>query len=307
MGKETCCICTIVSNNWDAYVDIFYRERSTTVEGLQTLELVETTPLRAAARVVRTFGKSRIEQKIVLNAGSARIDFPTVVDLDEKQNLLKVAFPVNIYAQKAIYEIQFGHLERATHANTSWDMGKFEVCAQKWASLSETGYGVALLNDCKYGHDIQGNIIRLSLLRAPTSPDPLADRGRHQFVFALLPHTGDLRSVVDHAYALNVPLLVRDLKPSAGSLPTSHLFFYTNRPGAVIETIKIAEDSGAIILRLYESEGARGSLTLTTTLPVRKAWLASILEKEERSLALENGSVQLNLRPFEILTLRFTL
>ena len=297
-----------VPNNWDAWdVDIFYRERSTTVEGLQTLELVETTPLRAAARVVRTFGKSRIEQRIVLNAGSARIDFPTVVDWDEKQKLLKVAFPVNIYAQKATYEIQFGHLERATHANTSWDMGKFEVCAQKWASLSETGYGVALLNDCKYGHDIQGNIIRLSLLRAPTSPDPLADRGRHQFVYALLPHTGDLRSVVDHAYALNVPLLVRDLKPSAGSLPTSHSFFYTNRPGAVIETIKIAEDSGAIILRLYESEGARGSLTLTTTLPVRKAWLASILEKEERSLALENGSVQLNLRPFEILTLRFTL
>ena len=297
-----------VPNNWDAWdVDIFYRERSTTIEGLETLELVETTPLRAAARVVRTFGKSRIEQRIVINAGSARIDFPTVVDWDERQKLLKVAFPVNIYAQKATYEIQFGHLERATHANTSWDMGKFEVCAQKWASLSETGYGVALLNDCKYGHDIQGNIMRLSLLRAPTSPDPLADRGRHEFVYALLPHTGDLRSVIEQAYALNVPLLARNLKPSAGALPTSHSFFYTNRPGAVVETIKIAEDSGAIILRLYESEGARGALTLTTTLPVRKAWLASILEKEEKSLALENGSVELNLRPFEILTLRYTL
>jgi alpha-mannosidase len=297
-----------VPNNWDAWdVDIFYRERSTTIEGLQTFELVETTPLRAAARVVRTFGKSRIEQRIVVNAGSARIDFPTVVDWDERQKLLKVAFPVNIYAQKATYEIQFGHLERATHANTSWDMGKFEVCAQKWASLSETGYGVALLNDCKYGHDIQGNIMRLSLLRAPTSPDPLADRGRHQFVYALLPHTGDLRTVIDQAYALNVPLLVRDLKSSSGSLPASHSFFYTNRPSAVVETIKIAEDGGAIILRLYESEGARGPLTLTTTLPVRKAWLASILEKDEKSLALENGSVQLDLRPFEILTLRYTL
>ena len=208
-----------VPNNWDAWdVDIFYRERSTTIEGLETLELIETTPLRAAARVVRTFGKSRIEQRIVINAGSARIDFPTVVDWDERQKLLKVAFPVNIYAQKATYEIQFGHLERATHANTSWDMGKFEVCAQKWASLSETGYGVALLNDCKYGHDIQGNIMRLSLLRAPTSPDPLADRGRHEFVYALLPHTGDLRSVIEQAYALNVPLLARNLKPSAGSL-----------------------------------------------------------------------------------------
>jgi alpha-mannosidase len=297
-----------VPNFWDAWdVDIFYRERSTTIEGLEALELVESNPLRAAARVVRSFGRSRIEQKIIVSAGSSRIDFPTQVAWDESQKLLKVAFPVNIYARKATYEIQFGHLERATHANTSWDMGKFEVCAQKWADLSETGYGVALLNDCKYGHDIQGNTIRLSLLRAPTSPDPLADRGEHQFVYALLPHAGDLRHVIDQAYALNVPILVRDLKSSAGSLPASHSFFFTNRPGAVVETVKRAEEGNAIIVRLYESEGARGPLTLTTTLPVRKAWLATMLEKEEKSLPLENGAVQLDLRPFEILTLRYAL
>jgi alpha-mannosidase len=297
-----------IPNQWDAWdVDIFYRERSSTIEGLQTLELVEAGPLRAAVRIVRTFSKSRIEQTIVLNAGSPRIDFPTQVDWNESQKLLKVAFPVNIYAQKATYEIQFGHLERATHANTSWDMGKFEVCAQKWANLSETGYAVALLNDCKYGHDIQGNVLRLSLLRAPTSPDPLADRGRHEFIYALLPHRGDLRQVIDQAYALNVPLLVRDLKPSAGTLPASHSFFFVNRPGAVVETIKISEDGNAIIVRLYESEGARGPLRLTTTLPVKKVWLASMLEKEEAALELEDGSVQLNLRPFEIVTLRYTL
>ncbi|HEY5703972.1 MAG TPA: glycoside hydrolase family 38 C-terminal domain-containing protein, partial [Terrimicrobiaceae bacterium] len=297
-----------IPNSWDAWdVDIFYKERCDVIEGLEKLELVELGPLRAAARIVRVFGKSRIEQRIVLYAGSPRIDFPTEVEWREDQKLLKVAFPVNIYAQKATYEVQFGHLERANHANTSWDMGKFEVCAQKWANLSEAGYGVALLNDCKYGHDIQGNIIRLSLLRAPGSPDPLADRGRHQFSYALLPHTGDLRHVIDQAYSMNVPLLVRDLKPGEGSLPASHSFFLTDRPGAVVETIKVAEDGAAIIVRLYESEGGRGPLTLTTTLPVRKAWLASLLETEQKSLSIKNGSVRLDLKPFEIVTIKYAL
>ncbi len=299
-----------IPNSWDAWdVDIFYKERCCVIEGLEKLELVEAGPLRAAARIVRGFGKSRIEQRIVLSAGSPRIDFPTEVEWKESQKILKVAFPVNIYAQKAKYEIQFGHLERANHTNTSWDMGKFEVCAQKWADLSEAGYGVALLNDCKYGYDIQGNVMRLSLLRAPNSPDPLADRGWHHFNYALLPHTGDLREghVIDQAYALNVPLLVRDLKPTAGSLPASHSFFLTDRPGSVVETIKVAEEGAAIIVRLYESEGGRGPLTLTTILPVRKAWLASLLEAEEQALPIRNGAVRLDLRPFEIVTLRFAL
>ena len=299
-----------IPNSWDAWdVDIFYKERYGVIEGLEKLELVESGPLRAAARIVRGFGKSRIVQRVVLSAGSPRIDFPTEVEWRETQKILKVAFPVNIHAQKATYEVQFGHLERANHTNTSWDMGKFEVCAQKWADLSEAGYGVALLNDCKYGYDIQGNVIRLSLLRAPTSPDPLADRGLHQFTYALLPHTGDLRAghVIDQAYALNVPLLVRDLKPASGSLPASHSFFLTDRPGAVVETVKVAEDGGAIIVRLYESEGGRGPLTLTTLLPVRKAWLSSLLEAEEQALSIKNGAVRLDLRPFEIVTLRYAL
>ena len=299
-----------IPDRWDAWdVDIFYKERCKVVEGLEKLELVESGPLRSVARIVRTFGKSRIEQRIVLNAGTPRIDFPTEVDWKESQKLLKVAFPVDIYAQKATYEIQFGHLERPNHANTSWDMGKFEVCAQKWADLSEAGYGVALLNDCKYGHDIHGNVIRLSLLRAPVSPDPLADRGRHEFTYSLLPHVGDLRNgrVIDQAYSLNVPLIVRDLKPAAGPLPASHSFFLNSRPGAVVETIKVAEDGGAIVVRLYESEGGRCPLKLTTTLPVRKAWLTNLLEAEEEALPISNGAVRLDLKPFEIVTLKFAL
>jgi alpha-mannosidase len=299
-----------IPDRWDAWdVDIFYKERCDVVEGLEKLELVESGPLRGVVRLVRGFGKSRIEQQIILNAGSARIDFPTEVQWKESQKLLKVAFPVNVHAQKATYEIQFGHVERPTHGNTSWDMGKFEVCAQKWADLSEPRYGVALLNDCKYGHDIQGSVMRLSLLRAPISPDPLADRGEHTFAYSLLPHIGDLRDshVIEEAYSLNVPLIVRDLKPVDGTLPASHSFFLGSRPGVVFETVKVAEAGAGLILRLYEAEGGRGPLELTTTLPVRKAWLTNLLETDEKPLPISNGVVHLDLKPFEIVTLRLAL
>lgn len=224
--------------------------------------------------------------------------------------MLKVAFPVDIRSPHATYEIQYGHLQRPTHTNTSWDLARFEVCAQKWADLSEPGYGVALLNDCKYGHDIHGNVMRLSLLRAPISPDPLADRGHQRFTYALLPHAGDIREgrVIEAAYALNVPLVVREVKPAAGTLPPAHSFFAVDRPGAVIEAIKVAEDgNGAIIVRLYEAEGARGPVKLTTTLPVRKAWRADLLENQVEPLALKNGSLRLDLKPFEIVTVKLGL
>jgi alpha-mannosidase len=188
-------------------------------------------------------------------------------------------------------------------------LARFEVCAQKWADLSEPGYGVALLNDCKYGHDILGNTLRLSLLRAPVSPDPVADRGHHYFTYALLPHAGDIREgrVIEEAYALNVPLIAREVKSHAGSLPSSASFFRVDRPGAVIEAIKVAESGGALIVRLYEAEGARGQVRLTTSLPVSKAWLADLLEKEVSALPLKNGTVQLDLKPFEIVTIKFAL
>jgi alpha-mannosidase len=299
-----------IPNLWDAWdVDIFYKEKHHVVEGLEECKLVETGPLRASVKIVRAFGKSRIEQHVVLRAGSARIDFPTEVEWQENQKLLKVGFPVDIRAMNATYEIQYGHLERPTHTNTSWDLARFEVCAQKWADLSEPGYGVALLNDCKYGHDILGNTLRLSLLRAPVSPDPVADRGHHYFTYALLPHAGDIREgrVIEEAYALNVPLIAREVKSHAGSLPSSASFFRVDRPGAVIEAIKVAESGGALIVRLYEAEGARGQVRLTTSLPVSKAWLANLLENTVSALPLKNGSVQLDLKPFEIVTIKFAL
>jgi alpha-mannosidase len=297
-----------IPNLWDAWdVDVFYKEKSETLDGIDELSVVENGPLRAIVRVKRTFGKSLLEQDIILRAGSARIDFPTELNWQESQKMLKVAFPVDILSPRATYEIQYGHLERPTHTNTSWDLARFEVCGQKWADLSETGYGVALLNDCKYGYDIQGNVMRLSLLRAPISPDPLADRGHQRFTYSLLPHAGDLRSagVIEEAYALNVPLLAKEAKASSGALPSSRSFFQLDR--GVIESIKVAEDGGAIIVRFYEAQGARGSATLSTTLPVRKAWIASLMEEEQKALPVKDGAVKVDLTPFEIITVKFSL
>jgi alpha-mannosidase len=264
--------------------------------------------LRVVVSVTRKFSKSVIEQDIIINADTRRIDFETRVNWNEAHKLLKVAFPVEVHSPKATYEIQYGHLERPTHYNTSWDMARFEVCAQKWADLSERDYGVALLNDCKYGHDIFGNTLRLSLLRAPSAPDPKADLGKHQFTYSLLPHSGDISTgkVIEEAYAVNVPLRTVVMPQQKGQLPASGSFFSIDRPGVVIEVVKNAEDGSGVIVRMYEAYGTRGKFSLTTSLPFTKASEMDLLERETRFVALKNGKVSLTIKPFEIITLKFS-
>ena len=293
---------------WD--IDIFHKERVRELRDLDRMEVVERHPLRAKVRIERSFGKSSIIQDIIVRAGSRRIDFDTRVQWQEEHQLLKVAFPVDILSPRATYEIQFGHVERPTHYNTSWDLARFEVCAHKWADLSEANYGVALLNDCKYGYDIYGNVLRLSLLRSPTAPDPTADRGNHQFTYALLPHPGDFRQggVIEEGYNLNAPLRVDPLEPGAGPLAPKHAFFSLDHPGVVIESIKISEDKQGLILRLYEAHGARVTAQLHIGLPVREVRRTDMLERETgETECLDEGAVNLRLRPFEIITLKLTV
>ena len=238
-----------------------------------------------------------------MTVGSARLDFVTEVDWHETDTMLKVAFPVAVNSPRATYEIQYGHVERPTHRNTSWDLARFEVCAQRWADLGEAGYGVALLNDCKYGYDIQGSVMRLSLLRAPTHPDPTADLGGHDFTYALMPHPGDLRQagVIEAAEDLNSPLRV-----VRGGLPEaqSSSLFALSTPQVVIESVKRAEDSDAVIVRLYEAWGGRCRADMRTTLPVREAALCDLLERDRSSVVVRDGMVSLELTPFKILTLK---
>ena len=288
---------------WDAWdVDLEYRQKFTNLVELESEKVELDSPLRAAVRFKRRFGGSRFEQRMVLDAGSRVLRFETEVDWQEEHKFLKVAFPVAVHSPRATYEIQFGHVERPTHTNTSWDLARFEVCAHRWADLGEGGYGVALLNDCKYGHDILGSVMRLSLLRAPTHPDPNADRGQHRFTYALMPHRGDFREagVIAAAEDLNAPLRV----VSGGAKGVRRSLVEVSSPQVVVEAIKKAEDSDAVIVRLYEAWGGHCTVHLRTTLPASKAFLCDLLERDRGEVAVRDGQVELNLSPFKILTLK---
>jgi len=292
---------------WDAWdIDLDYRMSRRDLTELSALEVESGGGLRGALRVSRDFGRSRISQLMVLDAGSRVLRFECHVDWHEQHKLLKVAFPVAVRSPQATYEIQFGHLQRPTHTNTSWDLARFEVCAQRWADLGEAGYGVALLNDCKYGHDILGSVMRLSLLRAPTHPDPTADQGGHDFTYALMPHPGDFRhaGVVQAAEDLNSPLRV---ERSGLAEASSRSLFEVSSPQVVIESVKRAEDSDAVIVRLYEAWGGRCKVHLRTSLPVSGATLCDLLERDRSSVPVRGGEILLELTPFKILTLKLSL
>ena len=290
---------------WD--VEIYAFERGRIVTELRSATVVENGPVRGAIRFERAFGKSHIVQTVRLTAGSMRLDFVTEVDWQETDTMLKVAFPVAINSSRATYEIQYGHVERPTHTNTSWDQAQCEVCAQKWADLSEGNYGVALLNDCKYGHDIHGHTLRLTLLRSPQAPDPGADRGTHYFTYSLLPHNGDFREgeVVENAYALNSPPVASPLPANRpGPLPLERSFFEVDNAAVFIEAIKRAEKENAVIVRLYEVHNTRGSVTLTTTLPAKSAWYCDLMENSLAEVPLNGGEMLLPIQPFEIVTIK---
>jgi alpha-mannosidase len=243
-------------------------------------------------------------QRISLNRHSARLDFDTRIDWRERHVLLKVAFPVDVLSPMATYEIQWGNVERPTHRNTSWDWARFETVAQKWVDLSEGGYGVSLLNDCKYGHDICDNVMRISLLRSPTLPDPEADRGEHHFVYSLLPHAGRWdETTVAAAYALNDPLFVAEGR--RGGKPGGDALLAFDRANLVVETVKRAEDGEGLVVRCYESQRRRGPVILTTSFDLAAAWRTNLLEENQNELErLGNQQVMLHVRPYEIITLR---
>lgn len=294
--------------NWDAWdVDIFFDDKMWTAEPATAVEVVEAGPLRATLEVRRRILHSEYVQRISLAYNSPRLDFDTTIDWQERHILLKVAFPVEILSPVATYEIQWGNVQRPTHRNTSWDWARFETCAQKWVDLSEGDYGVSLLNDCKYGHDVQDNVLRISLLRSPTMPDPQADQGEHRFAYSLLPHAGTWgETTIAAAYALNDPLIVTEQRPADRNAvrSTHYALLSTDRPNVVIETIKQAEDGHGIIVRLYESQRRRGPVTLTTSFELAEAWHTNLLEENQARLTPAGNTVSLRVRPYEIVTLR---
>ncbi|MGI9603822.1 MAG: alpha-mannosidase, partial [Acidimicrobiales bacterium] len=294
--------------HWDAWdIDRAAFDTAVDLADVDEIEVVAADDARATLRVVRTFGSSRIEQRLQLTRGSGRLEIASVVDWHEDHKLLKVAFPVAVDADVATHEIQFGHVERPTRPRSSWDEARFETCAHTWVDLSDDGFGVALLNDCKYGHDVQGNVLRLSLLRAPTWPDPVADRGRHTFTYALYPHVGGPTDggVIAEAHALNTPLRVVPAGGSSASVPSEHSVVHLDDPGVVVSAVKPADDGDDLVVRCHEAFGHARRVRLRVP-GAESAWPVDLLEQPTgiSPLVAEEGTFVLELGPFELVTLR---
>lgn len=291
---------------WDAWdVEVYHLEKRRTDFTALASAIVARDPLRATVEFkLRISARASLTQRITLDAESPRLDFDVEVDWRENEQFLKVEFPLALRSDHATYEIQFGHVRRPTHFNTSWDVARFEVSAHRWADLSEPNYGVALLNDCKYGYACHGNVLRLSLLRAPKAPDPQADMGLHRFRYALFPHAGGPQTggVIPAAAGFNQPLRLF----ASGAEAQARSFFSLDNPAVVLDTVKPAEDSSDLIVRLYESHGGHQNVTLTVGLPLKEVRRVNLLEEGEDDVPFHEGRVELSLRPFELVTLKLS-
>ncbi|GAA5198060.1 glycoside hydrolase family 38 C-terminal domain-containing protein [Rugosimonospora acidiphila] len=294
--------------NWDAWnLDPHYRHRRTDLVVVDAIDVVDQGPLLGAIQVRRSFGRSTLTQTLTLHAGSRRLDVVTDIDWREVERVLKVAFPLDLHADRESAEIQFGHLHRPIHTNTSWDAARYELPAQRWIHLDEAGYGIAVLTGSTYGHDIQRfgragaattTTVRLTLLRAPRNPDPNTDRGPHRISYALVPGA-TIADAVAEGYAFDLPL-----RP-AGAVRAVPPLVTVDNPAVVVEAVKLADDrSGDVVVRLYESRGGKARTQVRTGFPLGGAWLVDLLERPIADASTADGAVALALQPFEISTLR---
>ena len=240
--------------------------------------------------------------------GVPRVDVNMQVDWHEKRILLKVAFPVSAQSSFATYEIPYGNIQRPTTRNTPEEKAMFEVPALHWGDLSDSQHGLSILNDCKYGYDAKGNVIRLTLLRSPEYPDPHADEGFHEFTYALYPHIGDWRAgeTERRGYELNFPLIPVTAVAHMGILPAS-LSLVQLEPGNVILTaVKKAEDSDALVFRFFEFEGKADTVRLRFPEAATRAWQVNLMEKQDVPLTLAEGGKEATLavHPYEIVTVK---
>lgn len=285
--------------NYDAWdIDIFYTEKVEYPVLEKEPEVVELGQLRTVVRFRYAYRKSVIVQDMICYADSKRIDFETYVDWHESHKLLKVAFYTDIRSTKATYDIQFGHVERPTHWNTSWDWARFEVCAHKWADLSETGYGVSLLNNCKYGHNVKDNAMKLSLLKSSKDPDYAADMGEHRFTYALYPHAGSLveGGTIEEANALNKPA-----KVIPGAMRDARRLVRLTGNAVQLDTIKKAEDEDCLVVRFHECRGGRAEVVLSSDFAVKKIVPCNLLEHDLGD-AIDASQITCEVGPFEIKT-----
>lgn len=290
-------------DNWE--ISNYYTDKSWEVNKVKSVKQIKDGA-RAGLEVKKTFLNSTLIQKIWLYDDIDRIDFETYIDWKESHIILKTAFPVDINTDKATYDIQFGSVERPTHYNTSWDSAKFEVCAHKYADISEYGYGVSLINDCKYGHSIHDGVMSLTMLKSGTYPDPTADKCEHYFTYSLYPHADDYKQAgtIKQAYELNNPMTAFKIKKQTGKLSDEYSFIAPEDENVVIETVKKAENGDGIIVRMYESFNKRTNTVLKTGFDFKSVTLCDMMENDLKVVRAKNGSIPLTLKPFEIVTIK---
>jgi alpha-mannosidase len=291
--------------NWEAWdVDQGYEREGEEISSVESVEVTESGPLRASVRVVRRWRGSTIVQTYRLLSGSRRLDVESYVDWRERRVLLRTLFPLAVRSHETTSETMFGAFRRPTHHNTPWDATRFEVSAHRFCDLSEPGYGVALLNDGKYGHSAKGNVVGISLLRSPLYPDPFADEGEHRFTYSLFPHPGDWTAsgVAREAFALNAPLF--PVMAQGDAVPRGFSLLEAEGLELALGSLKLAEEGDSVILRLYEPHGARGECTLRFARPVERVERVNLLEEAEGPVEVHGGAVSLRVRPFEVVTLR---
>src|ERR1700676_3962474 len=292
---------------WDAWnIDADFEKQHWDLDKADEVKLIESGPLRAVIQIKNHFQNSAFVRDITLYAGVPRVDIKMQAEWHEKHILLKVAFPLSAHNNKATFEIPFGSVERPTTRNTPAEQAQFEVPAQRWADISDCKHGFSLLNDCKYGYDAKGNVLRLSLLRSPELPDPHADEGHHEFTYSLYPHAGGWKNslTVRRGYELNYKLISRAIEKHQGSLPPEHSFLEAQPDNIIVTAIKKAEDDNALVVRFYEWAGKDGDVTLQLTPGAQSATETNLMEKPIGGVTLHDDKVTLHTKPYEIKTIK---
>jgi alpha-mannosidase len=295
--------------DYDAWnIDSDFDRQFTKLDMADSVQITEKGPLRATIRVVRTWQNSKFVQDISLYAGMDRVGVRNEIDWHESHILLKVAFPLAASGREATYEIPYGAIERPTTRNNRFESAKFEVPALRWADLGDGNHGFSLINESKYGYDAKGNVLRLSLLRSPTWPDPEADRGHHSFSYALYPHSGDWKRAltVRRGYEFNYNLSASQVTTHTGMLAATQSFVDIKQDDVILTALKKSEDGDALLLRFYEWAGQTGDVQVTVPKGATAAQLTNLMEQPEGSpIPITNtDQVSVLVHPYEIVSLR---
>jgi alpha-mannosidase len=296
--------------DYDAWnIDRDFELHFTKLDAADSVKVVERGPVRATIRVIRTWQQSKFVQDISLYAGLDRVDVHNEFDWHESHILLKAAFPLSSSSPEATYEIPYGTIARPTTRNNLFESAKFEVPALRFADLGDEQHGFSLINESKYGYDAKGNVLRISLLRSPTWPDPDADRGHHSFSYSLYPHSGNWKQAlaVRRGYEFNYKLTARQVAAHPGPLPAVHSFVDVKQDHVILTALKKAEDEDAILLRFYEWAGTGGDVQLSIPKGTTAAQVTDLMEKpQETRLLVDNGQVIVPVHPYEIVSIRLS-